>query len=186
MSLDWTRRRFIGALLAGGGAWPLTRLSHAGQALDPRGAERWLELVNTHTGEAVSVAYRAAGAFAAAAVAKLEWVLRDHRTNERREMDRALFDQLADLALAAGREARFEIISGYRSPASNAKLADAGRGVARRSLHVEGRAIDVRLKGLDCARLRDVALAMRRGGVGYYARSSFVHLDTGRVRHWSG
>jgi uncharacterized protein YcbK (DUF882 family) len=186
MSPYWSRRRLVGALLAGGGAWSLSRVSRAGEAPDPRGTERWLELVNTHTGEAASVAYRAAGAFVAAAVAKLEWVLRDHRTNERYEMDRPLFDQLADLALAAGREPRFEIISGYRSPASNAKLADAGRGVARRSLHMEGRAIDVRLKGVDCARLRDLALSMRRGGVGYYARSGFVHLDTGRFRHWSG
>jgi uncharacterized protein YcbK (DUF882 family) len=97
-----------------------------------------------------------------------------------------LFDQLADLAAAAGVEPRYEIISGYRSPQTNDRLAAASGGVAKRSLHMQGRAIDVRLKGVSCARLRDLALVAGRGGVGYYRSSDFVHLDTGRVRAWAG
>jgi uncharacterized protein YcbK (DUF882 family) len=81
---------------------------------------------------------------------------------------------------------RYEIISGYRSPVTNAALHERSSGVSSKSLHMEGRAIDVRLRGVDCARLNELALAMARGGVGYYASSRFVHLDTGRVRRWTG
>ncbi len=158
----------------------------AGGVQGVRWASRWLELFNTHTSEAISLAYRDARGLVAPALGKLHWILRDHRANEAAPMDPALFDQLADLAEAAGVEPRYEIISGYRSSRTNAMLAGAGRGVARRSLHMEGRAIDVRLKGISCADLRDLALAAGRGGVGYYRSSNFVHLDTGRVRSWAG
>jgi hypothetical protein len=86
----------------------------------------------------------------------------------------------------AGRPAHYEIISGYRSPESNAKMAAASSGVAKQSLHMQGRAIDVRLRGFPTAGLRDLALKAQKGGVGYYQRSDFVHLDTGRFRTWSG
>jgi uncharacterized protein YcbK (DUF882 family) len=148
--------------------------------------ERWIELLNTHTNEIVNVAYRNADGLVPAALKQLDYVLRDHRSDEQREMDRALFDLLADLAEAAGHEPRYEVISGYRSAETNAKLATGSPGVSTRSLHVEGRAIDVRHTGVPTGRLRDLALAMKRGGVGYYARSDFVHLDTGRVRKWTG
>ncbi len=147
---------------------------------------RWLELFNTHTGERLSLAFRDAGGLINTALSRLEWVFRDHRANESHPIDAPLFDWLADLADAAGAEPRYEIISGYRSPATNEQLAAAGRGVARGSMHMQGRAIDVRMKGLSSAKLRDLALAAPLGGVGFYARSNFVHLDTGRVRHWSG
>jgi uncharacterized protein YcbK (DUF882 family) len=176
-----TRRRLLtlsGAALA---VAVLPRETRAGAL-----RERWLELRNTHTGEQLAVAYRVATGYAAAAVGKLNWLLRDHRVNEAHPIDAPLFDQLADLADAAGVEPRYEIISGYRSPATNARLASASSGVARRSLHMDGRAIDVRLHGVSCATLRDLALAAGRGGVGYYRRSDFVHLDTGRVRSWAG
>lgn len=186
MSPGWSRRRLLAAALAGA-ALPGARLAHAAGLARSAGSERrWLELVNTHTGEAVAVAYRDARGFVADALRRLQWVLRDHRVGVQHEIDLALYDQLGDLAIAAAREPRYEIISGYRSATTNERLAQAGRGVAPRSLHVQGRAIDVRLKGLDCAELRDLALAMERGGVGYYRRSDFVHLDTGRVRHWQG
>jgi uncharacterized protein YcbK (DUF882 family) len=151
-------------------------------------AERWLELTNTHTGENVNVMFRNASGYVQDALKQLDRVLRDHRTDELHPMDPALFDQLSDLALAADREPHYEIISGYRSPASNAKLRARGAssGVAEKSLHMQGRAMDVRLKGLSTAELRDLALAARRGGVGYYEKSNFVHLDTGRVRKWVG
>jgi uncharacterized protein YcbK (DUF882 family) len=138
-----------------------------------------LELTNTHTNEVVRVTRDT--------FAQFDHVLRDHRTGEQFTIDRALYDLLVDLAAAAGREPQYEIISGYRSPQTNAKLASRpGSGVSSRSLHMQGRAIDVRLKDFPTAKLRDLALAMKRGGVGYYPTSDFVHLDTGRVRSWAG
>jgi uncharacterized protein YcbK (DUF882 family) len=151
-------------------------------------AERWIELTNTHTGEHEKVMFRDDSGYVQDSLARLDHVLRDHRTNESHPMDPALFDQLSDLARAANKAPHYEIISGYRSPASNAKLRSrsASSGVAEKSLHMQGRAMDVRLKGLSTAELRDLALAAGRGGVGYYEKSNFVHLDTGRVRKWVG
>lgn len=149
--------------------------------------ERSLTLFNTHTNETVSVVYKRGPEFDKDALKKLDQVLRDHRNGESHEMAPALFDQLADLAQAAGVAPHFEIISGYRSPESNSKMAAReGSGVSKNSLHMQGRAIDVRLRGCDTAKLRDLALAAKRGGVGYYQRSDFVHVDTGSFRTWVG
>lgn len=186
MPVPVSRRRFLSHALAGVAVLPVAGVAGAWTPTLPVGTERWLELLNTHTGETVSVAYRGAGGLVRSALGRLDWLLRDHRAREQRAMDAALFDQLADLAAAAGHDPRYEIISGYRSPRTNERLAAAGRGVARRSLHMEGRAVDVRLRGVSCADLRDLAIALERGGVGYYASSDFVHLDTGRVRRWVG
>ncbi|MFO1427215.1 MAG: DUF882 domain-containing protein [Steroidobacteraceae bacterium] len=122
----------------------------------------------------------------APALSRLDWLLRDFRANEQTQMDPLLYDQLADLAVAAGVEPRFEVISGYRSPRTNAALAEAGHGVARYSLHMEGRAIDVRLRGVDQRHAARPRARGARGGVGYYRDSDFVHVDTGRVRTWTG
>ncbi len=149
-------------------------------------AERWIELKSIHTGEVVKATFGRQSGPDAAALAKLQHVLRDYRINEEHEMDAGLYQQLSDLAQAAGCEPRYEVISGYRSPKTNAQLRANGRGVAEHSLHMEGRAIDVRLKDCPLAKLRDLALQAQRGGVGYYERSNFVHLDTGRVRTWTG
>lgn len=180
-----SRRRFVALALAGTAAGVGSRSVRADEFVGPS-SERWLELANTHTGETLAVAYRIGAGFVDGALVRLQRVLRDHRNDAQHAMDPSLYDQLADLALAAGAEPRFEIISGYRSPASNALLHARSDGVATRSLHMEGRAIDVRLKGVSCDRLRDLALAMQRGGVGYYRASDFVHVDTGRVRTWQG
>jgi uncharacterized protein YcbK (DUF882 family) len=118
------------------------------------------------------------------ASARLQHLLRDYRLDEQHEMDPGLYQQLADLAVQAGCQARYEVISGYRSPATNQHLHNSGHAVAEHSLHMQGRAIDVRLRDCPLARLHELALAARRGGVGYYPRSNFVHLDTGRVRSW--
>jgi uncharacterized protein YcbK (DUF882 family) len=128
-------------------------------------APRWLELLNTHTNEAVRVTFYDGSSFVPDALAQLQHVLRDHRANEERAMDPALYMQLSDLARAAGVEPRYQVISGFRSPITNALLKSQGRGVADRSLHIEGRAIDVRLIGYPTAWLRDLALKMawRRG-----------------------
>jgi uncharacterized protein YcbK (DUF882 family) len=185
------RRHLLGAAGATlvSAAWPAGARAQdvrAGTAGVAGAVERWLELRHTHTGEQLAVAYRAATGYVSTAIDRLDWLLRDHRAQESHPIDRPLFDQLADLAAAAGVEPRYEIISGYRSPQTNDRLAAASGGVAKRSLHMQGRAIDVRLKGVSCARLRDLALVAGRGGVGYYRSSDFVHLDTGRVRAWAG
>jgi uncharacterized protein YcbK (DUF882 family) len=170
-------------LLAGA---PLTGAEPAPARSTPL-EERTIELFNTHTRETVRVVYKRGEDYVPDALARLSRVLIDHRSGEVHEIDPHLFDQLTDLAAAAGVEPSYEIISGYRSPESNSKMAaKPGSGVSKRSLHMEGRAIDVRLKGVSVERLRDLALAAKRGGVGYYQRSQFVHIDTGSFRTWIG
>lgn len=179
----WTRRRWLQAAFAGG---TCVALGSPAMADDAAPVERALELYNTHTRETVSVVFQRGKEYVASAIAQLRNLLRDHRNGEAHDIDLDLYDQLHHLAVAAGRDPRFEIISGYRSPASNAKLAAASNGVSEKSLHMSGRAIDMRLRNYSCADLRDLALAAKRGGVGYYERSNFVHIDTGRFRTWVG
>lgn len=185
-SFDAARRRALralatGALAAGG----LAALSSRARAQVP-GEARRLVFHNTHTAETLRVVYCRDGAYCGDALSSIEHVLRDHRTGDVHPIDPNLLDLLHDVATTCERDAEFEVISGYRSPATNAKLHERSNGVAQRSLHMDGRAIDVRLVGCDLARLRDHALGMQRGGVGYYRSSQFVHLDTGRVRTWTG
>ena len=186
----FTRRQLIHTAFAAGTGFTLARYAAGkGGAVSetPDTAERHLELHNTHTNVTVSVVYRIGADFQPRAIESLRQVMRDHRNNTAHDIDLPLYDQLYELALAAMCEPRFEIISGYRSPESNAAMAArSGSGVARHSLHMEGRAIDVRMHGCSCADLRDLALAAARGGVGYYRRSDFVHIDTGRFRTWNG
>ncbi len=192
MSQNWSRRRWIQTVLAGGAGLSLARLADANDiaAASPEAAkpvERSLELFNTHTSETASVVYRRGTEYDKAALAALNKLLRDHRNGEVHDIDPRLFDQLHDLALAAHCDVRYEIISGFRSQESNDKMsARPGSGVAKKSLHMQGRALDVRLKGCACADLRDLALTAKQGGVGYYQRSDFVHIDTGAFRTWVG
>jgi uncharacterized protein YcbK (DUF882 family) len=179
-------------VLAGGAGLSLAPLvSAAGlaeaEAADAKFGDRHIELLNTHTSESVSLVFRRGQEYVASALASLRHLLRDHRNNEAHDMDARLFDQLHGLALAAHCEPRFEIISGYRSAESNDKMSSRpGSGVAKKSLHTQGRALDVRLKSCRCTDLRDLALAAKQGGVGYYRRSDFVHIDTGAFRTWVG
>jgi uncharacterized protein YcbK (DUF882 family) len=144
-----------------------------------------LRLFHTHTGESLDVVYRNSSAYIPAALAKLDYFLRDHRTGDVRHYDPRLFDLLYELVEAAGRpQARFDVVCGYRTPWSNTYLRTHGHGVARHSLHMQAMAIDIRLPGTSTAKLRDLALALREGGVGYYAASDFIHVDVGRVRRW--
>jgi uncharacterized protein YcbK (DUF882 family) len=136
-----------------------------------------------HTGERLEIAYFAQGAYVPEALARLEWLLRDFRSGDVHRIDARLYDILYALCASCG-GGEFEIISGYRSPQTNARLRAHSRGVAAHSLHIEGRAIDVRLAGRPTERLCAAALALARGGVGYYPKSDFVHVDTGRVRSW--
>ncbi|MEQ1810890.1 MAG: DUF882 domain-containing protein [Terricaulis sp.] len=145
---------------------------------------RQLAFVNTHTGDTFSDAYWENGNYVPDAMAAINNVMRDHRSGEVHAIDPRLLDQLHSLKGVVEASAPFQIISGYRSPATNAALHDASNGVATRSLHMDGRAIDIRVRGVDLTRLRDAALAMNAGGVGYYEASDFIHVDTGRVRRW--
>ena len=153
-----------------------------GRAAPGSGAR--LILINTHTGEVLDTVYRINSQDLPGELGRLDWLLRDHRTGQVLPLDARLFDLLREIAASAGLEPRYQVISGYRSPATNAMLVASSDGVSARSLHMEGKAIDVRLEGLPLQRLRDLALARRAGGVGYYPASDFVHLDIGRVRSW--
>jgi uncharacterized protein YcbK (DUF882 family) len=145
-----------------------------------------IALRSLHTGERLDIEYFRDGAYLPAALSAIEVLLRDFRTGERHAIDPSLMDYLLEVAHAAGVDPAFSVISGYRSPRTNAQLREKSTGVARRSLHMEGRAIDVRLTGVDCASLASRAQILKRGGVGYYRASDFVHLDTGAFRIWKG
>jgi uncharacterized protein YcbK (DUF882 family) len=143
-----------------------------------------LSFYHLHTAERLSVTYREHGAIVPDAVAAIEHLLRDFRTGEVHDIDVELLDTLSLLREAAGRRGHFEVISGFRSPRTNAALRKVSNGVAEGSLHMSGRAIDVRSTGLVTKDLRTAALELARGGVGYYPSSNFVHLDTGAFRTW--
>lgn len=151
------------------------------------GQEHRLRLYHTHTGERIDIIYRTGDQYLAEALGKLDYFLRDHRTGDVRHYDPQVFDLLADLVSAVSRPgSEIDIICGYRTPRSNEFLRtrSAHTGVAVHSLHTQAQAIDIRVPGVSTAVLRDAALRLSRGGVGYYPGSDFVHVDTGRVRHW--
>jgi uncharacterized protein YcbK (DUF882 family) len=192
MNTSIGRRHFLRSLCAGAAGIAVAPFAPAQDAAvvateEAPTEERWLELYNTHTRETVKMVFKRGANYDTDALEAFKKVARDHRNGETHDMDPRLFDQLFDLARAAQVEPRYEIISGYRSPESNGKMAARpGSGVSKKSLHMQGRAMDVRLKGCTCAKLRDLALAAKRGGVGYYEKSDFVHVDTGNFRTWIG
>jgi uncharacterized protein YcbK (DUF882 family) len=147
---------------------------------------RVLQFEHTHTGERLSLTYAAGGHYIDAALEAVRHFLRDFRNGATHPIDPGLLDQLHGLAAITATRTPFQVISGYRSPATNEMLRRGGHGVAAHSLHLQGRAIDIRLADIPLAHLREAALSLRAGGVGYYpsAESEFVHIDTGRVRWW--
>jgi uncharacterized protein YcbK (DUF882 family) len=147
--------------------------------------ERSLAFDHTHTREKLSLVYAAGGEYVTQALAKLNHFLRDHYSGDVGVIDPQLFDLLHRVKTELGAREPFQVISGYRCPVTNEKLhTTRGGGVATRSLHMDGKAIDIRIPGVPLAELRDAALSLRAGGVGYYPREQFVHVDTGRVRTW--
>jgi uncharacterized protein YcbK (DUF882 family) len=147
--------------------------------------ERHIRLYHTHTGERIDIVYRRGNDYLREAEDQLDRFLRDHRTGDVKHYDPRIFDLLSDLTEAVGRPGtEIDIICGYRSTWSNQFLRGRSSGVAKNSLHMQAHAIDIRIPGVDTRTLRDVALKLQRGGVGYYPRSGFVHVDTGRVRTW--
>jgi len=146
--------------------------------------ERKLKLRNLHTGEHLRATYWEDGKYIPETMRDVAHFLRDHRTGDKHRIDAGLMDILHDLQLRIGNRKEFHIISGYRSPKTNRLLSSRSGGVARRSLHMRGRAIDIRLPGTNLSNLRKAALSMRAGGVGYYPQANFLHVDTGRFRTW--
>jgi uncharacterized protein YcbK (DUF882 family) len=147
---------------------------------------RALSLDNLHTGEKLNAVYWDGGAYVPDALAAINQVLRDFRTGDVHPIAPPLLDLLVTLRGQLGTRGPFEVISGYRSPATNAMLAHEGGGVASKSFHMKGMAIDIRLPDTALAHLHDAALSLGRGGVGYYPHSDFVHVDVGPVRRWGG
>jgi uncharacterized protein YcbK (DUF882 family) len=145
---------------------------------------RDLSFYHTHTGKSLTVTYHRDGDYLPSALTEIADFLKDFRSGERHPIDTALLDVLYELKSRTGADRPFEVISAYRSPATNTMLRNTSSGVAEGSLHLHGRAIDVRLPGVALARLREVALQLERGGVGFYPGSDFIHVDTGRVRRW--
>ena len=153
------------------------------QLLKAAAPERSLSLYNLHTTEQLKVVYWADGAYVPESLTAIDRVLRDHRTGTVHEIDRRLLDLLCQVRTQLDTTEPFQIISGYRSPETNAKLRTQSTGVATHSLHMDGMAADVVVPGRSLELIRKVAIAMKSGGVGYYP-SQFVHIDVGRVRTW--
>ena len=175
------RRSFLKGSVALASAISLPALAKTAQAAP---GERTLRLYNTHTGETVRSVFWAEGQFIPDALQDINKVLRDHRNNQIAPIDPQLLVLLNEVSAKFGNNQLVHVISGYRSPESNAKLRANSTGVAKHSMHMDGKAIDIRLPGKDLAQLRKAAMSMRGGGVGYYPDSQFVHMDTGRVRYW--
>ena len=175
------RRSFLKSSVAVASALALPSLARAAIAAPH---ERSLRFYNTHTGETLRTMFWSDGQFIPEALQDINHLLRDHRNDKVAAMDPELMVLLERVSSQFSNHEVIHVISGYRSPETNQMLAESTGGVARHSMHLEGKAIDVRIPGRDLERLHKAALALKGGGVGYYPDSQFVHMDTGRVRHW--
>lgn len=171
------RRYFLGVALSAVAAPTFAK--------KPTDRPRVLAFHHLHTDERLAVTYRVGDSYQRSALQEINHFFRDFRTGDQVPMDPQLLDLLYDVKTYLGdADARFEVLSGYRSPRTNQMLRATSGGVAKNSLHLTGQAIDVRFPDLPTRYIRDAAIALERGGVGYYRRSDFVHLDTGTVRRW--
>jgi uncharacterized protein YcbK (DUF882 family) len=152
----------------------------------PNAGAKQIALTNLHTGEKVTVEFFRDDGYVSGALSAIEGVLRDFRNGEKHAIDPKLLDYLVDVAAQIGVPPVFGVISGYRSPETNERLHERSSGVSQHSLHMQGRAIDVRMSGVACKDLAAHAEQLKRGGVGFYRASNFVHLDTGAFRTWRG
>ena len=185
-----SRRTFVAAGIAavpglvGFPRWLLADTDEPGFALLDDAATRELTFHHTHTGERLAVEYFTHGSYLPDAMSEVDRFMRDFRTGDIHSIDPGVLDILHLLRRMTGGTRPYDVISGYRSPATNRMLARLSGGVAGNSLHMQGKAMDIRLPGVPLRRLRNAALSLKRGGVGYYPASRFVHVDTGRVRRW--
>jgi uncharacterized protein YcbK (DUF882 family) len=179
----------LAALAVTGSAQPSSDAAAGPAPLDPTAspAEQYhLRMHHLHTGESLDVVYRVGNRYVPSALAMLNHFLRDHRTNDERQYDPHEFDVLHELMAKLGRpNGEIDIVCGYRTPWSNNYLRTHGKGVAEHSQHMLAKAIDIRVPGVSTKRLRDAALSLHEGGVGYYPHSQFVHIDVGPVRQWA-
>jgi uncharacterized protein YcbK (DUF882 family) len=173
-----SRRRFIGLATVAGLGLAAPRWVTASVS------SRLLSFEHLHTGERLAIEYFQAGSYVPDGLAAIDRLLRDFRTGDVHPIDPKLLDLLHMLGGVTGSRGVFQVISGYRSPATNQMLRSRSEGVAAGSLHLKGQAIDIRVADVRLADLRDAAIAAARGGVGYYRASNFVHVDTGRIRRW--
>jgi uncharacterized protein YcbK (DUF882 family) len=183
------RRAFlgIGAAAAAAALVPARAQAATRAATAAKAPERVLSFFNTHTGERLKATYCTGGAYQPDALRDLNYILRDFRANEIRPIDPRVFDLLNELGGTLETDQPFHIISGYRSPQTNAMLRERGgnaTGVASHSLHMVGQAIDIRVPGVQLENLRNAAKSLKIGGVGFYPDLNFVHVDVGRVRYW--
>jgi uncharacterized protein YcbK (DUF882 family) len=181
------RRSFLGYSALATAAALLPGRAHAATTAAAKRRERVLSFFHTHTGERLKIAYCCDGQYQPEALAELNHLLRDFRVNEEKAIDPQLFDLLHELGGTLETDQPYHIISGYRSPATNALLRERGgahTGVASNSLHMVGKAMDIRVPGVKLDNLRAAAASLKLGGVGFYPSSNFVHVDTGRVRYW--
>ena len=176
-----SRRQFASALAA---SVPMIAASRRVFAASTAVGPRALTFVHTHTGERLALEYFSGGEYLPDALSTVNHFLRDFRTGDVHPIDPELLDLLHHMTTKTGTSTPFQVISGYRSPATNEMLRQHSEGVAAGSLHMKGQAIDVRLEDVPLPKLRAAALAVGRGGVGFYPVSNFVHVDTGRVRVW--
>lgn len=183
------RRSFLGLGAAAAGMALLPSRVAAAPIAGRRAPERVLSFFNTHTSERLETAYCCGGEYQPEALQQVNFILRDFRANEIKAIDPKLLDLLFELRGTLETDQPLHIISGYRSPETNAMLRARGgkeTGVASGSLHMIGKAIDIRIPGVRLDQLRAVASSLKLGGVGFYPASNFVHVDTGRVRYWGG
>ncbi len=183
------RRSFLGIGAATLGGVLIPGLSTAASAANFKTGiidtgSRRLSFRNIHTGESFSGVYRVGNKYLPDAFKQINMVLRDFRTNEVQSMDPRMIDMVYTIHRMTERSTPFEIISGYRSPKTNSMLRKNTSGVAKKSLHMQGRAMDLRMEGFSTKRIRDIAKNLNAGGVGYYSKSDFVHIDSGDVRSW--
>jgi len=181
---SFNRRSFLGY---GALATAAAMVPGRAQAAVSRRPERVLSFFHTHTGERLKIAYCCDGIYQPEALAQLNHLLRDFRVDQEKSIDPNLFDLLHELGGTLETDQPYHIISGYRSAQTNAMLRERGgahTGVASSSLHMVGKAIDIRLPGVRLDHLRSAAASLKLGGVGFYPSSNFVHVDTGRVRYW--
>ena len=187
MQRELNRRRFLGIGAAATAAALVAARAQAAVTAKPGVPERVLSFFNTHTGERLKTSYCCGGVYQPEALKDINYILRDFRANEIKPIDPKLLDLLHELGGTLETDQPIHIISGYRSPHTNSMLRQRGgatTGVASHSLHMDGKAIDIRIPGVQLDHLRGAARALKLGGVGYYPASNFVHVDTGRVRFW--
>ena len=187
LTKNLNRRSFLGIGAAATAAALVPGRAQAAVSSAAKRRDRVLSFFHTHTGERLKIAYCCDGEYQPEALAQLNHLLRDFRVNEQKEIDPKLFDLLHELGGVLETDQPYHVISGYRSPKTNAILRERGgshTGVASKSLHMVGKAMDIRVPGVKLDHLRSAAASLKVGGVGFYPTSNFVHVDTGRVRYW--